>query len=246
MSQNTLKPAADKLPLAVRKNSEFTQRCQVNSDSPIVRDEWEAKKPGFEKQLSDLLGETWTITPDTNLIYANVEDASYASRLGSVIVWYVEPLMQNMKDFVKKFGDDGKNELNSTVNSHNISFSPQDSTKFSYGGLVVENGVLRLVYNAPKSFASNVSDVSRGIAEALKTASSTSGSGSAYDIVARNGVKENYDPKIEEVRKNIETLTGARGIVLKPNFEENAKALKNDKKVSSAQYLRIQVLLIQG
>lgn len=139
-----------------------------------------------------------------------------------------------MKKFVDKFGEDGKKELNSVVDSHSINFGPQDSTKFSYGGLVVENGVLRLVYNAPESFASNVDDVSGEIAEALKKASSCSGNGSAYDILARNGVKEKYDPKIEDVRSNIEALTGVKGIVLSPNFEKNAEALSKNKDVSSA------------
>lgn len=162
-------------------------------------------------------------------------DESYASRLGQVIVWYIEPLVSNVKRFVDKFGEDGKGELNSIVASHTITFGPQDSTQFSYGGLVVENGVLRLVYNAPDSFASNVDDISKDIAEALKKASSSSGSGSAYDILARNGVRQNYDPKIEEVRKNIEALTGLKGIVLKPNFEENAEALSKNKNVRSTR-----------
>lgn len=162
-------------------------------------------------------------------------DESYASRLGQVIVWYMEPLVKNMKEFVNKFGDDGKKEINSTVGSHTVAFGPQDSTKFSYGGLVVENNILRLVYNAPGSFASNVDDISRDVAKALQAASESSGSGSAYDIIARNGVKKDYDPKIEAVRKNIEDLTGSKGIVLNPNFERNAEALSNNKKVSHTQ-----------
>lgn len=179
-----------------------------------------------------MLGQPWTITADANLIYANVADKDYASRLGTVISWYMEPFIKNTKKFLEKYGDDGKEELNTIVSSHSIAFGPQDSTKFSYGGLVIENDVLRIVYNAPKSFASNVDEVTAGLAEALKKASLASGSGSAYDIVARNGVKEKYDPNIEDVRKKIETLTGATGIVLNPNFEKNAEALSKDSKVS--------------
>lgn len=182
-----------------------------------------------------MLGEAWTITADVNLIYPNVKDADYASRLGTVITWYIEPFVKNMKKFVEKYGDDGKKELNSLVSSHTVSFGPQDSTKFSYGGLVVENSVLRLVYDAPGSFASNVDDVSTGLAAALQKASESSGGASAYDIVARNGVKEKYDPKIEAVRQNIESLTGLKGIVLNPNFEANSDALSKNPKVSDMQ-----------
>lgn len=198
----------------------------------IVRDEWDVKRTEFEKQLSDLLGASWKITADTKLIYANVTDESYASRLGQVIVWYIEPLIQNMNKFIQNFGDDGKTELNSTVSSHTIDFGPQDSTDFSYGGLVVENDVLRLVYQAPDSFASNVDGVSSDISGALQAASLASGSGSAYDIIARNGVHKNYDPNIETVRKEIEDLTGLKGITLNANFEQNAEALSKNKEVS--------------
>lgn len=159
-------------------------------------------------------------------------DRDYASRLGQVIVWYIEPLIQNRKKFVEKFDEDGKKELNSVVGSHTIDFGPQDSTGFSYGSFVVENNVLKLVYKAPGNFASNVDEVSTGIAEALEKALSSSGSGSTYDILARNDVRENYDPKIEEVRSNIEDLTGLKGIVLKANLEENGEALNKSKDVS--------------
>ncbi|RMZ77742.1 hypothetical protein DV737_g4199, partial [Chaetothyriales sp. CBS 132003] len=213
-NKTTLKPAAEKLSLAVRKN---------------VRDEWEAKRPGFEQELSDLLGEPWTITTNPSLIYANVEDSAYQSRIGEVISWYIERLVDNVKQFVSKFGDDGKAELNSAITQHVVDLGPQDSTSFTYGGLVVENGVLRLVYAAPRSFAANTNSVSQDIAGALKTANAASDSGKAYNLVARNGVRDNYDSKVDEVREKIAWLVGVKEIKLAPHFEENAAALSKSK-----------------
>lgn len=59
----------------------------------------------------------------------------YASRLGQVTIWYLEDLLKNARAFLAKYGDGGKNELNSLVSSHNIIFESQETTKFSYGNL---------------------------------------------------------------------------------------------------------------
>lgn len=166
-----------------------------------------------------------------NLIYTNVTDPSYQSRLGSVVTWYVEPLLQNVEKFVREYGDDGKDELNSTVTSHAVEFGPQDKTDFRYGGLYVEGGVLKMVYEAPKCFATNTSDVSLKIGEALKKASESAG-GKAFNVMARNNVKDNYESNVDEVQEELGTLLGVKDIKLTPNFEQNAEALSKHEKVS--------------
>ena len=199
----------------------------------------------MEEKISELLGVPWTITANANLIYANADDESYKSRVGSVIMWYVvlrkpcldilpqpahskirymEPFADNLKQYIEKFGDDGKEELNSTCAQHQVEFGPQDKTTFTYGGLDIVEGVLRLVF-APSNFASNVSDVSSDISGALKNAAAASGGSSKFNIVARNSVREDYDPKIEDVQEEIGGLVGVADIKLNPNFESNAAAL---------------------
>lgn len=203
----------------------------VVANNPRVRDEFEAKKPEFEEKLSNLLGQPWTISANMNLIYANVSDESYQSRVGSCVSWYIEPMIQNFEAFIRNYGDDGKEELNSIVTSHAIEFGPQDTTDFRYGGLYVDGGVLKLVYEAPKCFATNVGDVSAKLGEALKKASSSAG-GKAFNVMARNNVKENYTNKIDEVQEQIGALVGVKDIKLNPNFEQNAEALSKHEKVS--------------
>ncbi|KEF59413.1 uncharacterized protein A1O9_04257 [Exophiala aquamarina CBS 119918] len=201
-------PAADKLPLAVRKN---------------VRDEWESKKPEIEERISKALGETWTISVNPNLLYANTDDEGRKSNIGAVIYWYFEPFATNVESFVQSFGDDGKAELNNLVSEHRVEFVPQDETTFTYGGLQIKDGVLRLVF-ALGNLAVNVSDVSRDFTDALKKAAA-SGSGNAFNIVARNAVREDYDTNIEAIQEAIGKLVGVPDIKLNGNFEKNAAAL---------------------
>jgi hypothetical protein len=145
---------------------------------------------------------------------------------------YFEPFADNVESFVKSFGDDGKAELNTLVSEHRVELVPQDETDFRYGGLQIKDGVLRLVF-ALGNLAVNVSDVSRDFTEALKKADAA-GSGNAFNIVARNSVRDEYDTPIQDIQEAIGKLVGVPDIKLNPNFEKNAAALaKAGDKVSS-------------
>jgi hypothetical protein len=135
----------------------------------------------------------------------------------------MDGFMYNLKQFIDTFGDDGKSELNTVCSKHQLVIAPQDTTKFSYGGLDIKDGVLRLVFQE-EHLGTNVSDVSREIAKALKDAPPAPGA-SAFNIVARNSVRDNYDPKIEEVRSAIATLVNMPSLKLNPNFEHNSSML---------------------
>lgn len=137
----------------------------------------------------------------------------------------MEPFCDNLEQFVRSYGDDGKAELNSLCPQHQLELAPQDDTDFSYGGLQIKNGLLRLVF-AEGRFAVNVSDVSRNFQDAIKSAASSSASaGTAFNIVARNSVRSDYEPEIGALQEAIGKLVGAPDIKLNPNFEYNAVAL---------------------
>ena len=135
----------------------------------------------------------------------------------------MDALVSNIKRFVSTFGEDGKGEINSVCSKHLVVFAPQDTTKHSYGGLDVKDGALRVVF-AEKELGSNVSDSSEKIAEALKEAPPAPGA-SAFNIEARNSVRNKYDPKIEDVRSSIAALVNMPHLKLNPNFEHNASML---------------------
>ena len=135
----------------------------------------------------------------------------------------MDALVYNIKGFVNVFGEDGKGEINTVCSKHKIVFAPQDTTQFTYGGLDVKDGALRLVF-AENYLGTNVSDVSAGISKALKDAPAAPGA-SAFNIDARNSVREKYDPNVEEVRSSIAALVNMPNLKLNPNFEHNASML---------------------
>ena len=51
----------------------------------IVRDEFESKKEGLEKQLSDLLGETWTVDFDPKAIWPYHNNGYAETSLGDCL-----------------------------------------------------------------------------------------------------------------------------------------------------------------
>jgi hypothetical protein len=136
---------------------------------------------------------------------------------------YIEAFVPNLKQFVEKFGNDGREELNTMCPKHQLVFAPQEATTFSYGGLEIKDGLLRLVFQE-KNLGVNTSDVSKGFADALKDAPPPSGA-SALNLVARNWVREYYDPEIENVREAIAEIVGMENLKLTPNFEQNATEL---------------------
>ncbi|EXJ60291.1 hypothetical protein A1O7_04443 [Cladophialophora yegresii CBS 114405] len=205
-----LKSPVDKLPLAVRKN---------------VRDEWDSKRPDFEDRISRTLGQPWTVTANSNLLYVYTEDESYKSRIGEIITWYIEPFCSNLESFVQSYGDDGKAELNSLCSKHQVELAPQlEDTTFTYGGLHIKDGVLRLVF-AEGSLAVNTNDVSQGFQDALKLAAASSGGANAFSINARQSVRGSYDPEIGALQKAIGELVRVPDIKLNPDFEKNAAVL---------------------
>ena len=57
---------------------------------PPVRDEWDSKKSDYEAQISELLGEAWTISIDPAEIWPYGDDDGYAKQsTGSMISEYV-------------------------------------------------------------------------------------------------------------------------------------------------------------
>jgi hypothetical protein len=121
------------------------------------------------------------------------------------------------------FGEDGISELNTVCSKHQLVFAPQDTTKFSYGGLDIKEGALRLVFQE-NNLGTNVGDVSVEFAQALKDAPPAAGA-SALNLVARNSIRDKYDPNVEEVRSAIAALVNMPGLKLNPNFEHNATQL---------------------
>jgi hypothetical protein len=149
----------------------------------------------------------------------------------------MDGFMANIKQFNEKFGEDGKSELNTLCSKHQLVLAPQDTTTFTYGGLEIKEGVLRIVFSE-NNLATNVDSVSADFAQALKDAPPAPGA-SALNIKARNSIREKYDPHVEEVRAAIATLVNMPSLKLNPNFEPNAAQLA--KTADQNQYWDTQI-----
>lgn len=148
---------------------------------------------------------------------------------------YIEPFVDNLKKFASSFGSDGVQELNSVCSKHQLTFAPQEDTTFSYGGMTIKDSILYLVF-AEDAYPVNVSDISQDFAGALKNAATAGGNANAFNLTARNAVRQEYDPKIEEVRSAIRKAVNMPDLVLNPNFDANAKELAKSKEHLEAGY----------
>ncbi|KAK7435580.1 hypothetical protein Landi51_12976 [Colletotrichum acutatum] len=210
-------PPAEKLPLALRKN---------------IRDDWENKKEDLQKQLSDVLGAEWTLKDiNPNALYPYAQDGYAKESLGSCIEQYVSEAIYNLKSFAERYGEDGKSELNSICHARSLAIDLDDRPKgerVSYCGVLVkEGGVLAIVFSEG-NLGTNISSAveTQGLLAALNAAPAAPGSVAVMSFAARNAVRQDYDPQIEETRKSLADMLERPDIALCPNFETNFEKMK--------------------
>ncbi|KAG6004506.1 hypothetical protein E4U43_000720 [Claviceps pusilla] len=112
-------PPVEKLPLAVRKD---------------VRDNWEAKKPDWEKKISDILRTPWTIDMDVHQIYAYATDGWAKECTGSMLNAYLESAEMQLKSFIAKHGDAARTEINALAHAHQLTMRLDTDNLVSCGG----------------------------------------------------------------------------------------------------------------
>ncbi|KAK0730996.1 hypothetical protein B0H67DRAFT_639431 [Lasiosphaeris hirsuta] len=198
-------PPAEKLSLAVRKN---------------VRDEWSNSQSDLEKQLSELLGETWAVDINPSAIWPYHNDGYAKESLGSCIKAYVEGVIWQLKYLSGRYSNLTE-EINSICHAHVLTLDVEEATppRFSYGGCDVQDGKLRVLF-AEKSLGTNISDCcSEGnLFPALNNAPGDK----PLSFSARLGIKSDYEDQIKGTRHQIAELLGKADdeVTLDPNFEE--------------------------
>ncbi|GJN83194.1 hypothetical protein VFPFJ_11152 [Purpureocillium lilacinum] len=198
-------PPVEKLPLALRKN---------------VRDDWESKKPEFEKSLSDILGEQWTIDINPNQIYAYAVDGYAKESLGSMLAAYVSGAEYQLKYFVEKHGDEGRKELNTLCPSHVLTMDLDTEGKFSYCGCEVSSPDGKLVMLFREGNLGTNIDYALAVDTLVQALNAASAPSLPMSFVARASIREAYDPEIAKTRAKIDGALG-RETALEPNFEAN-------------------------
>ncbi|KAK0624822.1 hypothetical protein B0T17DRAFT_590633 [Bombardia bombarda] len=215
-------PPAAKLSLAVRKN---------------VRDEWDNNKEALEKQLTDLLGETWTIDIAPNAIWPYHNDGYAKESLGSCIKSYVEGALYQLKYLTERYGDALKTEVNTICHAHILTLDLEETTppRFSYGGCDVSDGKLRVLF-LETYLGTNIDYCCQEetLFKALNDAPHPNNA--PLSFVARNGIRTDYDAKIAETKHTIAELLGKGDdeITLDANFEDTFAKLEAASKVKGS------------
>ncbi|RYP46549.1 hypothetical protein DL768_007265 [Monosporascus sp. mg162] len=105
-----------------------------------LRAEWDNKKEGIEKQLSDPLTISWTVDIKPNQVYFYTKDKCEGAA-GN----YVEGAIQRLKESVDNYGADGVRELDTICYTHVPIIDLDDAKQSSYCGTDVNGGRLRVL-----------------------------------------------------------------------------------------------------
>ncbi|KAK0657020.1 hypothetical protein B0T16DRAFT_50502 [Cercophora newfieldiana] len=212
-------PPAEKLSLALRKN---------------VRDEWDNNKADLEKQLSDVLGEPWTIEVNPLAIWPYHNDGYAKESLGSCIKAYVEGAIYQVKYLTGRY-DSLAAEINEIANAKVLTLDADESepSRFSYSGADVAEGKLRMLFN-PKSLGVNI-DYSLQEAN-LFAALNGAPTEKPISFQARLSIRSDYEPTIAATQHQLAEILGKSDdeIKITPNFEDTFAKLAAYKKTKGS------------
>lgn len=136
----------------------------------------------------------------------------------------MEDAIFSLKDFLNRYGDQGKTELNAAVPKHVLSLDVDEADKYSYCGPLVKDGVLYVVFRSDRVWTNTTEGLEADkLIQALSEAGASAGGISA---VARANIAMNYEPQVEDVRAAIGKSVGVPDIQLNPNFEQVFGELK--------------------
>ncbi|POR37052.1 Uncharacterized protein TPAR_02755 [Tolypocladium paradoxum] len=196
-------PPVEKLPLAVRKD---------------VRDEWENKKGELEQSISNVLGVPWTLDINPNQIYAYATD-DYAKRAtGSMLAGYINGAESQLRSFVDKYEDDGKQELNTICSAHVITMDLDVNKKVSYCGCEVSPSGQLVILFAQGYLGTNIDYAlsTDNLTQALNQAPAPPSLSMSF--LARASIRTHYDAEIAETQAKIKSQL-QRDVVLDAGFE---------------------------
>ncbi|KAK7046134.1 hypothetical protein VNI00_007137 [Paramarasmius palmivorus] len=215
-----------KLPLATRKD---------------LRDNYEAKRADLEKQISELLGVDFKANLDPNEIWAYNTDES--NSIGGMFYRYVDGFLSCLKQYIERFGDDGKDHFNAAVTQSELQVHVNRlGDKAPTIDCQITDGVFSILFHQEKL------GYSQGYIfnELLKAVEAVPREG--LSVWAKNSIQEYYEEQIDDLCDKIADVLNMPDIVVEPSFEENYKALKAAKEDDSweEQFGRATYAYIEG
>ena len=144
---------------------------------------------------------------------------------------YVDSAIYQLKYFEQYHHEEGVKELNDICSDHVLTMDVDMNKKFSYCGCAVEDRKLVIVFNRD-NLGVNINDAlsTANLLAALNDAPPAEGSTSKISHAARTGIRQDFDPKIEELRNKIATMLGKPEFKLEPNWDETFAKLSAEKK----------------
>ena len=127
---------------------------------------------------------------------------------------------RGIKNYIEKYGNEGKNELNKLASAHIMTLEPVTTQDFFYCGCEISGGCLRIMFKKDQLAV----NVDRGTSDLDKTINATGAAApdaSTLDFDAKHGIKSKYDPAVGEVHDKIQRTVALPVLTLTPNFEHN-------------------------
>ena len=129
---------------------------------------------------------------------------------------YVSGAIGCLETFVS---DNGSSDLNSVCHARTLTLDYDESSRFPYCGVDVHCGSLRLLFT---KFAVNIDDACdpSKISQALNEAPPAPGAESPeLSFVVRKGIRDEYEPVADALKKDITEILERPDINVTPNFE---------------------------
>ena len=144
---------------------------------------------------------------------------------------YVDSAIYQLKYFEQYHHEEGVKELNDICSAHVLTMDVDLDKKFSYCGCVVDDRKLVIVFNRD-NLGTNSSEAlsTNNLLQALNEAPPAEGNTSKISHAARTGIRQDYDPKIEDVRAKIAKMLGKDDFKLEPNWDDTFAKLSAEKK----------------
>ena len=133
---------------------------------------------------------------------------------------YVSSAITRIEEYVKKYGDDGRDELNNLASNHAVTLEPTDNEKIGrYNGCDIANGNLRILFRKDM-LGTNIDRTMETLPEVVNEAGVAAG-GQGLDFAAKQDVKANFDPKIPAVEAKAREILAMPSLKLVANLEAN-------------------------
>ena len=139
---------------------------------------------------------------------------------------YVSDAIYNLKYFLKKHGDQGKDEINTVCSAYTLTLAFDESGKIRYCGCDVHDGNLRMLFQE-NNLGTNISYALQELEDALSAANANP----ALSYSARHSITREWDNEAAELQKKIGMQLNNDKIIISPNFKEVYAALKHEKVV---------------